>query len=264
MRHETIDGVVVHSMDRGDNNRYLSVLTAQRGRITLLAKGSHSLRGEQRAVSQLFTYANFEYYMRGEVAILKGGSPIESFYGLSEDIDRINLATYLCELVCELTDEGVEAADMLRMLLNSFYALATDLYGHELIKGAFEWRAAALSGYEPMLGNCQRCGCAPKDDTVYLDVMNGAVVCSDCIRRSRNLPTPEDDASHADVLCQLSQASLAALRYTAAAPLSRLFSFELTDGEDQRLFSVAAETYLLSHVGHGFRSLDFYREMKGS
>jgi recombinational DNA repair protein (RecF pathway) len=49
-------------MDRGDNNRYLSVLTAQRGRITLLAKGSHSLRGEQRAVSQLFTYANFEYY----------------------------------------------------------------------------------------------------------------------------------------------------------------------------------------------------------
>ena len=104
----------------------------------------------------------------------------------------------------------------------------------------------------------------PKDDTVYLDVMNGAVVCSDCLRRGQSIPNTEDVSPHTDVLCRLSQASLAALRYTAAAPLSRLFSFELTDGEDQRLFSVAAETYLLSHVGHGFRSLDFYREMKGS
>ena len=266
MRHEAIDGVVVHSADRGDNNRYLSILTAQKGRITLLSKGSHSLRGEQRAISQLFTYANFEYYTRGDIAILKGGSPIQSFYGLSKDMDRINLAIYLCEVVCELTDEGVEATEMLRMVLNSFYALSEARYPKELIKGAFELRAAALSGYEPMLERCGRCGSETYGDAVCLDVMNGALVCSDCLKRSggtTQVPTG-DEPTRTDVLCPLSSAVLAAMRYAMTAPLSRLFSFELTDAEDQRLFETAAQTYLLSHVGHGFRSLDFYREMKGS
>ena len=264
MRHETIDGVVVRSYDNGDNNRYLSILTAEKGRITLLAKGSHSLRGEQRPISQLFTYANFEYYRRGEIDILKGGSPIQSFYELSEDMDSINLATYLCEVVCELTDEGIEAQEMLRMVLNSFYAIANRRYPNEQIKGTFEFRAAVLSGYEPTLTVCTRCGKAIEGNAIYLDVMNGGVVCADCMRKSASLTLPQEDASrNAQTLCPLSQAALAALRYAAVAPLSRLFSFELIDQEDQRLFSTAAETYLLSHVGHGFRTLDFYREMKG-
>ena len=266
MRHEAIDGVVVHSADKGDNNRYLSILTAKKGRITLLSKGSHSLKGEQRAISQMFTYANFEYYNRGEIDILKGGSPLQSFYGLSADMDRINLATYLCEVVCELTDEGIEAEEMLRMVLNSFYVISNQLYSHELIKGAFEFRAAVLSGYEPMLNACGRCGAANEGDTIYLDVMNGSVVCADCLRRGNHQlrTTGEDDLTRSDLLCRLSPAALAALQYVAKAPLARLFSFELKDEEDQRLFAAAAETYLLSHVGHGFRSLDFYREMKGS
>ena len=264
MKHEAIDGVVVHSIDKGDNNRYLSVLTAQKGRITILSKGSHSLRGEQRAVSQMFTYANFEYYRRGEIDILKGGSPIESFYGLSNDIDRINLATYLCEVVCELTDEGVEANDMLRMVLNTFFAISNQRYPNTLIKSAFEWRAAVLSGYEPMLGGCAKCGADMGEQTFYLDVMNGGIVCADCIRKNANLPIAEDEARNANLLCPLSPAVLAAMRYVASAPLARLFSFELSDGEDLRLFANAAETYLLSHVGHGFRTLDFYHEITGS
>ena len=154
---------------------------------------------------------------------------------------------------------------MLRMLLNSLFALSINRYPEALIKGAFELRAASLSGYEPMLDRCARCR-SERGEALYLDVMNGALLCSDCLTKSgRAIPTPIGDGEKpSDVLCPLSSASLAAMRYSLAAPLSRLFSFELTDAEDQRLFSIAAETYLLSHVGHGFRSLEFYREMKGS
>ena len=62
MRHEAVDGVVVRVRDMGDHDRYLSILTAERGRITLLSKGSRSMRGPQMAVSQMFGYSNFEYY----------------------------------------------------------------------------------------------------------------------------------------------------------------------------------------------------------
>ena len=266
MQHESIDGVVVRVRDYGEHDRYLSILTAKKGRITLLAKGSKSLKGAQNAISQLYTYANFEYYRRGDFYVLKGGSPIQPFYALSMDIDRMDLAAYLCDLTCELTDEGEPAEEMLRLLLNSLYAVCRDLYPHEIIKGAFELRAAAMSGYEPELGAC--CRCRKTDaDPFYLNVMNGVLICPDCLQKNGSaLPkyTPQsyDDVREAEVLCTLSLAVCAAVRYCIAGPLERLFSFGLKDSDDLRAFAKTAETYLLSHLGRGFDSLNFYHAMK--
>lgn len=264
LQHEAIDGVVVRVRDMNDNDRYLSVLTAERGRITVLSKGSRSMRGSQMGVSQLYTYANFEIYQRGSLYILKGGSAIDPFYALSMDIDRLNLAAYLCDLTCELTDEGEDATDMMRLLLNSLYAISKDLYPQEIIKGAFELRAAILSGYAPDLEGCTGCG-VREEEYLYLDVMNGAILCPACLKKrgaQKYAPAAYDDIREAEVLCGLSRAAYAALSFVASAPLARLFAFKLTDGEDLHLFSTAAETYLLSHLGHGFETLNFYRTMR--
>jgi len=264
--HESIDGVVVRVQDKGSLDRYLSVLTASRGRISMLAKGSRSMKGTQMGVSQLYTYGNFEYYRRGDFNILKGGSVHEHFYSLSMDIDRMNLAAYLCDVTCEVTDEGEEASDVLRLLLNSLYAISHDRYAQETVKGAFEWRIAALSGYEPEMSGCALCG-AECSDLMYLDVMNGALLCSDCMKKRGNVGKRAgdfDDIREADVLCPLSPAALAALQYCLAAPLERLFSFGLKSEEDRRAFSKAAQTYLLSHLGRGFDSLNFYLTLRDS
>ena len=262
-KHDAIDGVVVRVRDMGDHDRYLSILTAERGRITMLSKGSHSVRGPQVAVSQLYTYANFEYYRKGSMYILKGGSAIQPFYTLSYDIDRLNLAAYLCDITCELTDEGEPAAGMLRLLLNSLYAISRDLYPQEIIKGAFEMRAAAMSGYEPDLSICAHCGCADSEEW-FLDVMSGALLCPDCLHKRSPKPTSADydDLREAEVLCPISAAARDAIRYCLHAPLERLFSFELKDEEDIRMLSKTAEIYLLSHLGRGFDSLNFYHTMR--
>ncbi len=262
--HESVDGVVIRVRDVGDHDRYLSVLTAEKGRITMLSKGGHSIKGEQRAVSQLYTYGNFEYYYRGTLPILKGGVPIQHFYTLSMDIDRLNLAAYLCEVAGEVSDEGEEAGELLRLLLNSLYATGRELYPQEVIKGAFEFRVAGISGYMPDLHACEGCGCE-NAELFYLDVMNGALFCEECLHK--RAPTPRghgsyDDIREAEVICPLSPAVNAALRYCLTAPVERLFSFELKDAQDLRDFSKTAQTYLLSHLGRGFDSLAFYHSMK--
>ncbi|MBR2927079.1 MAG: DNA repair protein RecO [Clostridia bacterium] len=266
-RHEAIDGIVIRVRDTGDHDRYLSLLTASKGRITLLSKGSRSLRGPQMAVSQLYTYGNFEYYRRGDFYILKGGTPIQPFYALSLDIDRLNLATYLCDVAGEVSDEGEEAEELLRLLLNSLYALSRDLYPQELIKAAFEFRTAAISGYEPDLHACARCGKAPEED-LYLDVMNGALLCSECLHRGGMTATKVRDdygeIHEAELLSPLTPSACAALRYCLSAPIERIFAFDLTEHEDLHAFCTAAQSYLLSHLGRGFDSLNFYHSMRES
>lgn len=264
--HESINGVVVRVRDTGDHDRYLSVLTAERGRITILSKGGKSLRGSQMSVSQLYTYANFEYYRRGNYNILKGGSVLDHFFYLCTDLDFINLASYFCEVMCEVTDEGEDATGMLRLMLNSLYALSKNLYSLEIIKGAFEMRVAADAGYAPELDVCSSCGRASSEHW-YLDVMNGALLCADCLakrgRAVRHVGT-YDDIREAEIICPISAAVREALRYTVRAPLERLFSFALTDEEDLHAFAKATETYLLSHLGRGFDSLEFYNMMRSA
>lgn len=263
MQHEAINGLVVRVRGAGDHDRYLSVLTAEQGRITMLSKGCKSMKQGQMAVSQMYTYANFEYYNRTGLRILKGGAPIRSFYALSADIDRLNLAAYLCDVACELTDEGEPAEEMLRLTLNSLYAVSENLYPQELIKGAFEMRAAVLSGYAPALDGCAFCG--QNAEEMFLDVMNGALLCADCLHKrgkSAHVTAAYDEIREADVICPLTEASVAAIRYVASAPLSRLLAFELADPDDLHAFFVCAETYLLSHVGHGFETLNFYHTMR--
>lgn len=264
-QHESVDGLIIRVKDMGDHDRYLTVLTAAHGRITLLAKGARGLKSAQVPISQLYTYANFEYYKRGDFRILKGGNPIEPFYGLSEDLDRLNLAAYFCEVAYELSDEGEAAADLLRLLLNSLHAVSRNLYSQEQIKGAFELRAAALSGYAPDLFGCRVCK-RVQSDLFYLDVMNGSLICPECLSRAGgNLKKGEyaDELREAEILSRLSAAAAAALRYCLGAPLNRLFAFELSESEDLQAFAKSAETYLLSHIGHGFESLRFYRELRG-
>ena len=157
MQHEAVDGVVIRVKDFGDHDRYLTLLTKS-GRMTLLAKGAHSLKGGQRGVSQLYTYGNFEYYRRGAtLPILKGGSPIQPFYGLSTDLEKLHLAAYFCDLAYELSDEGEESEELLRLLLNALYAVSQDRYPADLVKAALEFRLSAISGYAPDVGACDLC-----------------------------------------------------------------------------------------------------------
>lgn len=263
--YESLDGVVVRVREIGENDRYLSVLTAEKGRITILAKGSRSVRSAQLSVSQLYTYGNFEFYRRGIRYILKDGTAYQPFYGLTMDMNRMNLAAYLCELTCEVTDEGEPAEEMLRLLLNALHAIAYGIRPMEQVKGAFEIRAAVLSGYEPDLFGCGGCG-TRNSAPFYLDVMNGALVCRDCWQhRQKALPVRDpyaDDLREAEIIGILPPAVTEALRYCAAAPLERILAFELKDPEDLEAFAKVAETYILSHIGHGFEALNFYHTMR--
>ncbi len=264
--HEAIDGIVIRVRDMGDRDRYLTVLTAERGRITILSKGGRSVRSNQIPVSQLFTYANFEYYRRGDFNILKGGTAYQPFYALGLNIDRLNLASYLCDVTREMTDEGEEAEDILRLLLNCIYAISHDLYPQYRIKAAFELRMAAMSGYAPDLDGCTHCGASDRE-AMYLDVMNGALVCSECIsehtpKQRTWTPSQYDDIREASTLCPLTPAALNAMRYVLLAPIERILSFDLKDKEDADLFAAAAQTYLLSHLGRSFDSLDFYQTLR--
>ena len=101
------NGIITRVYDVGASDKMLNIITEDHGRIGVMVKGGRSPSSKLRSVSQLYTYGNFEISQKGNLYWLRSGSVINSFYDLSFDIERISLASYLCDIANELTDEGV-------------------------------------------------------------------------------------------------------------------------------------------------------------
>lgn len=267
------DGLVVREYELGEHDKMLTLLTPAYGRIPVIAKGARSLRNKYMTPARLFTYANYELHRRGDMTWLRSAEIIEPFPQLEREITRLYLAQYLADLACELSGEGEPAVDILRLTLNSLYAVCRDVKDQRLIKGTFEWRAAGYSGYLPELGNCHVCGAADarsKDDggICYLDVMNGALMCASCaagrMERDSALPPgaiPVDDDGVRSILLPLDRAVIAAIKYVLEALPERMFAFSLSNEADLDTFSSAGSTYITHHLERGFASLALYNEI---
>lgn len=258
------DGLVLRENAVGDHDKILTLLTPGEGRITVSAKGARSSRSKLTSSTKLFTYANFEIYKKGDYRYVRDASIIEPFFGLSEDIERMALAAYICDIACDITGESVSSVDILRMTLNSFYAIAKGLYPLSIIKGVYEMRAAGFSGYVPDLEGCAVCSeKTPKKG--MLDVMNGCLYCEKCAEKHLNEAQKEmyehPELAERIIYCRLTANTLAALRYSLFSNSSRMFSFELSEEEEIRYFSHACEKYLLHHLERDFNTLNFYKSL---
>lgn len=258
---KAVDGLILRELEIGESDKLLTVLTAEEGRITLLAKGARSRRSSLLAVCHPFQYVNFEYYEKKERRWVSGASVNESFFGVSYELENAALASYLCEIAEEITGEGVAADDVLRMTLNCLYLLREGKKPRDQIKAVYEWFAAAVSGFAPDLSACGSCGKGEGD--LWLDVMNGRLLCSSCLGAKGGRTVEEiDEYSARNILLPMDASSLSALRYILSAPPSRIFAFEMRSEESFGRFCRGAETYLLNHLERGFETLTFYKTVK--
>lgn len=263
MQYFSADVLILRATDRGENDKLLTLLSAEQGRFYAILKGAHSMRRRELAATEPFTFSNMEFYEKGGVKWVKTATATESFPGIRYDMEKLFLAAYFCEVAGDLSDEGEDASEILSLTLNALHALNVGLGETDKIKGAFEMRAACIGGFAPELAKCRDCGC-PADREGYLDVMNGAYVCLACLDKRQALaPIPEvDELGGRTVLCPLSSGSAAALFYVATAHPKRVFAFRITDERGRAEFSAAAEAYLLHHLERSFQSLENLKKLE--
>ncbi len=265
VRDYSVDALVIRELPLGDNDKVLTLLTADYGRFNVIAKGVKSLKNPIMPACRAFVWGNFEVHERSaDSRWLRSASVTEPFSALGTEITRLYLAQYIADVCMELSGQGEPAGEILRLALNSYYALTRGIRSEAQVKAVFEWRAAACSGYAPDLSACRRCG-AERSEAFYLDVMNGGTVCASCLG---NGPVqPEDGSPAVDeygtraLYLPLRPSVAAALKYVLEAPMKNMLAFELKDPVDRSDMSGICETYLLSHLGTGFGSLKFYHEV---
>ena len=253
-----VRGLVIRTVDIKETDRLITIFTEQMGAVTALARGARSLKSRKMAATMQFCYSNFVLYSRDDKMWVKEAELIESFFDIRSSIEGLALAGYIAEVLSDVTVAEAEC-DLLRLSLNSLYAIAKGKADTDKIKAAFEIRTASILGFMPDVLECHACG--ERSGEFFFDIMGGVIECDECrVKFSESGALPADPhESH--ILAPLSEGAKIALGYCIYSPIERIFSFNI-GADDMRLFSRATEEYLLNHLGHSFKTLDFYKDVK--
>ena len=247
MRIET-DGLVTGEQTVGESDRLVTLLTRSAGLLRGFARQAKTIRSAKASGTSLLSYSQFSVFKGRERVIIDEARPKESFFGLREDISRLALAQYFCELAGVLTPEESPAEDYLRLMLNGLYFLSKNTRPPLLLKLVVEMRMMSFSGYMPDLLYCQGCGCYEADTMLFLP-RSGTLLCADCARNLGEEAIP------------LEKGMVTALRHSIYADFDKLFSFSLPP-EGLKQAAKASERYVVHTLQRGFSTLEFYHQME--
>ena len=162
------EGLIIKSRDINENDTVVKILTGDLGLISAFANGTKRVKSRtaSAAVSPM-TYSRLTLYRGRESYIIDDAKAIDVFFGLREDIERLSLANYFCELAGEFSPENTEAHEFLSLTLNLLHLLSEDKRSADFLKPVGELRMLALAGYMPNLVGCQACGNELPDEPVF-------------------------------------------------------------------------------------------------
>ena len=265
---ETIKGIVLRETAIGDYDKIMTVLTADRGKLSVFARGAKRLKSPLFTATQIFSYSEMTIYRSANHYYLRSADLIENFYRMRDYLEGSALAGYIADVAADITVENQDATELLRLVLNCFHAISFRKKPPLQIKGVFELRAASAAGFMPNLVACAGCGNSDLE-TYYFDITSGVFRCEECYRTEALIceklaaRQSEPDAIYhtGQVISLLTPSVFAAMRFAIYSQPNRIFAFELKDKETLRDFANVSEKYLLCHMDRNYGTLDFYHSV---
>ncbi|MDD6214986.1 MAG: DNA repair protein RecO [Firmicutes bacterium] len=233
-------GIITRRANYGESNCMLTVLSEQFGVISACVYGVRGKKSSLKAGSQFLCLADFVLDKKNsDIYRVDGIDIIDTFYPITEDIEKLSLANYLCELASDAYIDRDKR--VLSLLLNTLYTVAYRDTDIKNAKSVFELKLMQYAGYMPQTGRCAVCGGTENLDG--FDISAGTV-CRAC----------KSGAAH------ISQSARAALEYILSADSKRAFSFSVSKQTRDEL-SVLAEAYFIYHSERQYKSLDYLKKI---
>lgn len=240
------DALVLRERKLDEQDRLLTLLSAEQGIITAYAKGAGRMKGSMAGATELLCYSHFVLFQNRERCFADRAEANTLFFGIRGNLEKLTLATYFAQLCCELIPENEPAAEELRLMLNTLYYLEQGKLPPLQLKAILELRLLTLTGYMPDLIACRECGGMPEDGAVLFDPMGGSICCPAC--------APQGAVG----LIPLPPGVFAAMRHIIYCDFEKLFGFKLGE-ENLPLLADAVERYLLCQVERILPALNFYK-----
>lgn len=239
-------GIVIKEVNTGEADKIVTVLTAEEGKISVVAKNARRTKNSLSSGTQLLCFSDYMLFKGKELYNMSCCEVIEPNYEIRNDIYKLTYSSHILDLIYDNVQEGEPSESILRLLLNTLYVIAKTERPLELVTRVFELRLMALLGYEPQVSGCINCN-KTDDENMYFDLDNSGIVCGECVNpKGRVIP--------------LLPGTVKALKYIMRINPQKLFSFSLSEQSIKEL-GIISRKYIKEHLGKEYNKLDYLKQL---
>lgn len=245
----TYDGIVVGRREIGENSCFIDILTDECGIIEATAHGAKKLNSSLLSSASLFSYSTFCLNKSKARYTLNSAKPKYSFHSLSQDIERLALASYFAQAVryCTPEEQPSNGESVVRFMAIALFEL-THGRDCEIVRAAFELRFSCMLGFRPDLTACSNCGCYEHKEMFFLP-NKGELICGDCF-----------DREYKGEYVQLLPETLDTMRAIVFLPLDSCFKISAHKDAILQLVDIS-EKFFLHRTERSFGALRYYKSL---
>jgi DNA repair protein RecO len=140
-------GLIIRSNEYKDKDRLLSVLTADRGLITICAKGVSKPGSSLGCFSMPYMLCDFVVSVSHGYFYLKDASIIESNSKIMDSLEQMTVAAHISSCLMDCTLQSENAKEAYELAVYAYYMLANNKDKYLLIYSAFNWRLLTIAGF---------------------------------------------------------------------------------------------------------------------
>ena len=183
--------IVLRAWPFGESDKIVSFLTETHGKLTGIAKGAK--RSRKRFVNSLepFSLVNLRFQDRphSNLAFVLAADLAIGFKDLLTSLEKISFASYLVEITDGLIGEREENTLVFRHLKDALAQIDARWTSLTFLT-AFELKLLKLTGYQPLLDGCRRCGrdrVHGSETRWHFSLRDGGILCESCSRLRKEI-----------------------------------------------------------------------------
>src|SRR5687768_1622808 len=175
------EGIVLRSMDLGEADRVLTVLTPRLGKLRVIAKGVRRPRSRIGGALEPFTDVQLVLAVGRTFDVVTSSSLENPHLGLRNDLLSTAAAWYVIELADRFCEGAADSHEAFRLLAQALAALdAGGEVSRDVVARWFELALLDAMGFRPELGQCLECGAAIEPAGNAFSPVGGGVLCPQC------------------------------------------------------------------------------------
>jgi len=168
-------GIVIKRVNLGEADKIITLLTKDRGKIRVVAKGVRKPKAKLAGFLDLFHYNEYLIAEGRNLDIITGVSTIENWHAINQSLSQVALAYYMAETVDKLIEETQEIGDIFDLIYFCFDTLNKNKISLNILKSFFEFNIVSALGYKPELDRCIECNKEIEKDAWFSFSLGGVL-----------------------------------------------------------------------------------------
>ena len=178
-------GVILRRLEYGDSDLILSLITRDKGKISVIAKSAKKSTKRFGGLLELFSLLDIVCTTgKGKgLAVLQEASLNTPLGSIRSDYHKTAHASYWSELMDKWLEEGHGQPELYRLLVRVLRKLDHGELSGEQLNVLYQSQFLRLSGLRPNLERCVRCGRQDSPKTsgdISFDLGKGGILCDVC------------------------------------------------------------------------------------